>query len=171
MFRARPHPGPALSPPAGQLAPRVGGQQGAACQDRAQRHRDVSYIGLVPAATSGHHNVVAGYCSALSLVAPGSAQERPARGGAAAAVLGRYGGGCVAMACGSVASGGRRCGPQGAGGWGSKSGECEAAEGSVLSFSAFIVRGDVACLVFFFGGETSSRTSDSESSESTGSEV
>jgi len=37
---------PALSPPAGQLAPRVGGQQGTACQDRAQRH--VSYIGLEP---------------------------------------------------------------------------------------------------------------------------
>ena len=37
---------PALSPPAGQLAPRVGGQRGTACQDRAQRH--VSYIGLEP---------------------------------------------------------------------------------------------------------------------------
>jgi hypothetical protein len=46
---------PALSPPAGQLAPRVGGQQGTACQDRAQRH--VSYIVQIGAATSesGHH--------------------------------------------------------------------------------------------------------------------
>ena len=33
---------PALSPPAGQLAPRVGGQRGTARQDRAQRH--VSYL-------------------------------------------------------------------------------------------------------------------------------
>jgi hypothetical protein len=64
--------------------------------------RQLYWIGT---ATSGHRNV-----------APGSAQERSARGGAAAAVLGRHGGGCVAKACGSVASGGRRCGPKGAGG-------------------------------------------------------
>ena len=60
------------------------------CQDRAAA-RQIYWIGTV---TSGHHNV-----------APGSSQERSARGGAAAAVLGRYGGGWVAMGRGSGASG------------------------------------------------------------------
>ena len=60
------------------------------CQDRAAA-RQLYWIGTV---TSGHHNV-----------APGSSQERSARGGAAAAVLGRYGGGWVAMGRGSEASG------------------------------------------------------------------
>jgi hypothetical protein len=60
--------------------------------------RQLYWIG---AANSEHHNV-----------APGSAQERSARGGAAATVLGRHGGGCqwAAMARGSVASG-HSCGP------------------------------------------------------------
>ena len=60
------------------------------CQDRAAA-RQLYWIGTV---TSGHHNV-----------APGSSQERSARGGAAAAVLGRYGGGWVAMGRGGEASG------------------------------------------------------------------
>ena len=55
-------------------------------------------LGALPGHTSraffGHHNV-----------APGSSQERSARGGAAAAVLGRYGGGWVAMGRGGEASG------------------------------------------------------------------
>ena len=60
------------------------------CQDRAAA-RQLYWIGTV---TSGHHNV-----------APGSSQELSARGGAAAAVLGRYGGGWVAMGRGGEASG------------------------------------------------------------------
>ena len=99
--------------------------------------RQLYWIGT---ATSGHHNV-----------APGSAQERSARGGAAAAVLGRYGGGCVAMACGSVGSGGRRCGPKGAEGGVRKVASARGRR-QRSDFSAFIVRGDVACI--FFGGET-----------------
>ena len=86
-FRAR-------SPPAasGQLAPRAGGQKGAACQDRAARH--VNYIGLEP------------YPPGTSTCTQwGSAQARSARGGAqaAAAVLSRHGGGWVAMARSSAA--------------------------------------------------------------------
>jgi len=52
---------PALSPPAGRLALRVGGQAGTACLDRAARH--VSFIGgTVP---SGHHNVPRGLAAEL----------------------------------------------------------------------------------------------------------
>ncbi len=138
-FRARPHPSPeparwsACTSESGRRAAgnRVSGPCPAA--------RLLYWIGT---ATSGHHNV-----------APGSAQERSARGGAAAAVLGRYGGGCVAMACGSVASGGRRCGPSPKGAEGGVRKVASARGRRQRSdFSAFIVRGDVACI--FFGGET-----------------
>ena len=84
-IRSRSGPGrtPALSPPAGRLALRVGGQAGTACLDRAARH--VSFIGLEP-------------CPQGTTTCPGGwrrnlAKACAARGGAAGAVLGRHGGG------------------------------------------------------------------------------
>ena len=149
-FRARPHP----SPEPARWSACTSGRRAAGnrVSGPCPAARQLYWIGT---ATSGHHNV-----------APGSAQERSARGGAAAAVLGRHGGGCVAKACGSVASGGRRCGPKGAEGGVRKVASARGRR-QRSDFSAFIVRGDVACLVVFFGGETSPRTSES----STGSEV
>ena len=134
-FRARPHPSPE---PARRSACTSGRR--AAGKPRVRTVPAARQLYWIGTATSGHHNV-----------APGSAQERSARGGAAAAVLGRYGGGCVAMACGSVGSGGRRCGPKGAEGGVRKVASARGRR-QRSDFSAFIVRGDVACI--FFGGET-----------------
>ena len=140
---ARPHPSPE---PARWSASTSGGGQGrTTCQDRAARH--VRFIGWNR--PSGHLNVHSG-----------SGQARSARGGAAAAVLGRHGGGWVAMARGSVSSG-HSCGPKGGEGGvrkRRKRGECEAAEGNVLSFD--VLSAEATCLVFF-GGKPSSRSSES----------
>ena len=70
---------PALSPPAGRLALRVGGQEGNARRDRAARH--VSYIGLEPL-PRGTTTCPGGWRRKL-------AKACTARGGAAGAVLGR----------------------------------------------------------------------------------
>ena len=84
-IRNRSGPGrtPALSPPAGQLAPRAGGQERTARRDRAARH--VSYIGLEPL-PRGTTTCPGGWRRKL-------AKACTARGGAAGAVLGRHGGG------------------------------------------------------------------------------
>ena len=84
-IRNRSGPGrtPALSPPAGQLAPRAGGQERIARRDRAARH--VSYIGLEPL-PRGTTTCPGGWRRKL-------AKACTARGGGAGAVLGRHGGG------------------------------------------------------------------------------
>ncbi len=69
----------------------------------------------------------------------GSAKARSARGGAAAAVLGRHGGGWVAMARGSVSSG-HSCGPKrgdSEGPVGFENGGCEATRSARLRKAAF----------------------------------